>query len=90
MKYHLNSLVYFLSYFLMAMFYLKKILYAGLKIASIRYYSCNSDLVDVLLIRSDGNHTYTFRTEVKSASCAFDDKYEYLYMTSHQYLTRIS
>ena len=43
----------------------------------------------VLLIKSDGNHIGTIRTEVRSANCAFDDKYEYLYMTSHQYLTRI-
>ena len=43
----------------------------------------------VLLIKSDGNHIGTIRTEVRSSNCAFDDKYEYLYMTSHQYLTRI-
>ena len=43
----------------------------------------------VLLIKSDGNHIGTIRTEVRSANCAFDDKYEYMYMTSHQYLTRI-
>ena len=43
----------------------------------------------VLLIKSNGNHIGTVRTEVRTANCTFDDKYEYLYMTSHQYLTRI-
>ena len=43
----------------------------------------------VLLINPDGNHIGTIKTEVRSANCAFDDKFEYLYMTSHQYLTRI-
>ena len=43
----------------------------------------------VLLINNEGNHIGTIRTEVRSANCAFDDKYEYLYMTSQQYLTRI-
>jgi hypothetical protein len=44
----------------------------------------------VLLIKSNGNHIGTIRTEVRSANCAFDDKYEYLYITSHQYLIRFS
>ena len=43
----------------------------------------------VLLINKEGNHIGTIRTRVRSANCAFDDKFEYLYMTSHQYLTRI-
>ena len=43
----------------------------------------------VLLIKSNCNHIGTVRTEVRTANCTFDDKYEYLYMTSHQYLTRI-
>ena len=43
----------------------------------------------VLLINKKGNHIGTIRTKVRSANCAFDDKFEYLYMTSHQYLTRI-
>ena len=43
----------------------------------------------VLLINPDGNHIGTIKSEVRSANCAFDDKFEYLYMTSHQYLTRI-
>jgi len=43
----------------------------------------------VLLIKSNGIHIGTVRTEVRTANCTFDDKYEYLYMTSHQYLTRI-
>jgi len=41
------------------------------------------------LINNEGNHIGTIRTEVRSANCAFDDKYEYLYITSHQYLSRI-
>jgi len=43
----------------------------------------------VLLINKEGNHIGTIRTKVRSANCTFDDKFEYLYMTSHQYLTRI-
>ena len=43
----------------------------------------------VLLINKEGNHIGTIRTKVRSANCSFDDKFEYLYMTSHQYLTRI-
>ena len=43
----------------------------------------------VLLINQDGIHIGTIKTEVRSANCAFDNKFEYLYMTSHQYLTRI-
>ena len=43
----------------------------------------------VLLINKKGNHIGTIRTKVRSANCTFDDKFEYLYMTSHQYLTRI-
>jgi gluconolactonase len=43
----------------------------------------------VLLINNEGNHIGTIRTKVRSANCAFDDKFEYLYITSHQYLTRI-
>ena len=43
----------------------------------------------VLLINQDGIHIGTIKTEVRSANCAFDNKFEYLYMTSHHYLTRI-
>lgn len=43
----------------------------------------------VLLINSEGKHIGTIRTEVRTANCAFDDKFEYIYMTSHQYLTRL-
>ena len=43
----------------------------------------------VLLISNEGKHIGTIRTEVRTANCAFDDKFEYIYMTSHQYLTRL-
>ncbi len=43
----------------------------------------------VLVIKPDGTHLGTIRTEKSSANCAFDSKFEYLYMTSHMYLTRI-
>ena len=43
----------------------------------------------VLIIKENGDHIGTIRTEVRTANCAFDDKFEYLYMTSDMYLTRI-
>ncbi len=43
----------------------------------------------VLLITPEGKHLGTIKTQEKTANCTFDDKYEYLYMTSHMYLTRI-
>lgn len=43
----------------------------------------------VLVITSDGKHLGTIRTEEKTANCAFDSNYEYLYMTTHMYFTRI-
>ena len=43
----------------------------------------------VLVIKEDGKHLGTIRTEVRTANCAFDDKFEYLYMTSDMFLTRI-
>ena len=43
----------------------------------------------VLLISSDGNHIGTIRTEVRTANCTFDSNYQYLYMTSSKFLTRI-
>ena len=43
----------------------------------------------VLVIKPDGTHLGTIRTEKSSANCAFDSSFKYLYMTSHMYLTRI-
>ena len=43
----------------------------------------------VLVLKPDGTHLGTIRTEKSSANCTFDSKFEYLYMTSHMYLTRI-
>ena len=43
----------------------------------------------VLIITSDGEHLGTIKTEEKTANCAFDSNYKYLYMTTHMYLTRI-
>jgi gluconolactonase len=43
----------------------------------------------VLVIKPDGTHLGTIRTEKKSANCAFDSSFQHLYMTSHMYLTRI-
>ncbi len=43
----------------------------------------------VLVIKENGEHIGTIRTEVRTANCTFDDKYEYLYMTSDMFLTRI-
>ena len=43
----------------------------------------------VLIIKENGDHIGTIRTEVRTANCAFDDKFEYLYMTSDMFLTRI-
>ena len=43
----------------------------------------------VLIIKENGDHIGTIRTEVRTANCAFDDNFEYLYMTSDMFLTRI-
>lgn len=43
----------------------------------------------VLIIKENGDHIGTIRTEVRTANCTFDDNFEYLYMTSDMYLTRI-
>lgn len=43
----------------------------------------------VLIITPQGKHLGTIRTQEKTANCAFDAKHEYLYMTTHMYLTRI-
>jgi len=43
----------------------------------------------VLIITPEGKHLGTIKTQEKTANCAFDANYEYLYMTTHMYLTRI-
>lgn len=43
----------------------------------------------VLIIKENGDHIGTIRTEVRTANCAFDDNFDYLYMTSDMFLTRI-
>ena len=43
----------------------------------------------VLIITPEGEHLGTIKTEEKTANCAFDSNYKYLYMTTHMYLTRV-
>ena len=43
----------------------------------------------VLVIKENGDHIGTIRTEVRTANCAFDKNFQYLYMTSDMFLTRI-
>lgn len=43
----------------------------------------------VLIIKPNGEHIGTIKTEVRTANCTFDNNFEYLYMTSDMYLTRI-
>jgi len=43
----------------------------------------------VLIFTPEGKHLGTILTEVRTANCAFDSEEKYLYMTSHNYLTRI-
>ena len=43
----------------------------------------------VLVIKENGDHIGTIRTEVRTANCAFDENFKYLYMTSDMFLTRI-
>ncbi len=43
----------------------------------------------VLVIKENGDHIGTIRTEVRTANCAFDENFQYLYMTSDIFLTRI-
>jgi len=43
----------------------------------------------VLIIKENGEHIGTIRTDVRTANCTFDDDFKYLYMTSDMYLTRI-
>ena len=41
----------------------------------------------VLVIKENGDHIGTIRTEVRTANCAFDENFQYLYMTSDMFLT---
>lgn len=43
----------------------------------------------VLVFTPQGKHLGTINTGHRTANCAFDASFEYLYMTSHRYLTRI-
>ena len=43
----------------------------------------------VIVIKENGDHIGTIRTEVRTANCAFDENFQYLYMTSDMFLTRI-
>jgi gluconolactonase len=43
----------------------------------------------VLVLTPEGKHLGTIRTQERSANCAFDSQFQYLYMTSDMYLTRI-
>ncbi len=43
----------------------------------------------ILVITSQGTHLGTIRTQERSANCAFDSNFQYLYMTTNMYLTRI-
>ena len=43
----------------------------------------------VLVIKENGDHIGTIKTEVRTANCAFDENFKYLYMTSDMFLTRI-
>ena len=43
----------------------------------------------VLVIKENGDHIGTIRTEVRTANCTFDENFQYLYMTSDMFLTRI-
>jgi len=43
----------------------------------------------VLVIKENGDHIGTIKTEVRTANCAFDENFQYLYMTSDMFLTRI-
>ena len=42
----------------------------------------------VLVIKENGDHIGTIRTEVRTANCAFDENFQYLYMTSDMFLTK--
>ena len=43
----------------------------------------------VLVIKENGDHIGTIRTEVRTANCTFDENFQYLYVTSDMFLTRI-
>ena len=43
----------------------------------------------VLVIKENGDHIGTIRTEVRTANSAFDENFQYLNMTSDMFLTRI-
>ena len=43
----------------------------------------------VLIISENGTHLGTIKTVERTANCTFDANYEYLYMTSDMYLTRV-
>ena len=43
----------------------------------------------VLIIGQDGTHLGTIKTVERTANCTFDSNYEYLYMTTDMYLTRV-
>ena len=43
----------------------------------------------VLIINKDGTHLGTIKTVERTANCAFDSAYEYLYMTTDMFLTRV-
>ena len=44
----------------------------------------------VLVIKENGDHIGTIRTEVRTANCAFDENFQYLYMTSDMFLTGLN
>lgn len=43
----------------------------------------------VLIFHPDGRHLGTIHTGKSTANCAFDDKFQYLYLTAHDVLMRI-
>ena len=43
----------------------------------------------VLIINKHGTHLGTVKTVERTANCTFDSNYEYLYMTTDMYLTRV-
>ena len=43
----------------------------------------------VLIISMSGDHLGTIKTEERTSNCNFDRDYNYLYMTTDMYLTRV-
>ena len=43
----------------------------------------------VLIISKNGEHLGTIKTNERTSNCNFDDDYNYLYMTTNMYLTRV-